>query len=724
MSEQTLQLATVFPDGTEVGLYDALGFSAFPPSGPPGSPLQMKTIAAGKATFTELVDNTTYFVAAKVTVDEVTSWRNVRFVHNSENPPDWYGSGVSKGELTAHEVDTTSVHGIADTAALATKAEVETKQDASTAATDAELSAHAADTTGVHGIADTAALALKSEVATDAELAAHVADTTAVHGITDTSKLALKSDLVFNVKDYGAVGDGVTDDSEALENARTALEAAGGGVLYLPPGGEYVGSVKLLANVHGLLWGYGAKLLPPAASVGLYIETANGNEVPGWTIQGLAIDGQVSKASGIAGIKIVNSDFIALRDVRIDRCQVGLELQAQGEWWVEFTELTHVYINDCDTGISINKTGVGRSFGETMMSQVGINNCTTGLLLADDCSFYRSVIDGLIIWLMSAPQTGVKIAGDMEGVRSHIGFENFSETACKGVEIQATAVNVAKWFCQSVYTGEFSSKGVKATSAIAEDFYWAETPTISFKVDSGGISEVVDGGVSLAEVEEEVATHSADTTSVHGIADTSALALKSEVATDGELSAHEADTTSVHGISNTANLATKSEVEPKASKSELEAHLTDTVDAHDASAVSYAGGTGMSATDAEAAIDELATEKLDKVALHLFPVGFSIIDEVKVRTYRGLYVPEAAGETITLVGMWYSVGSGTNAKFSVYQQGVAVTDFKEKTATTSTGEVSGKSVAITTGDRFDLVVESISATPKDLIVTLFFQSTH
>lgn len=39
------------------------------------------------------------------------------------------------------------------------------------------------------------------------------------------------------------------------------------------------------------------------------------------------------------------------------------------------------------------------------------------------------------------------------------------------------------------------------------------------------------------------------------------------------------------------------------------AHLTDTADAHDASAISYAGGTGMSATDVEAALDELATEK-------------------------------------------------------------------------------------------------------------------
>lgn len=45
-------------------------------------------------------------------------------------------------------------------------------------------------------------------------------------------------------------------------------------------------------------------------------------------------------------------------------------------------------------------------------------------------------------------------------------------------------------------------------------------------------------------------------------------------------------------------------------KSTFDAHISDATDAHDASAISYAGGTGMSATDVEAAIDELATEKI------------------------------------------------------------------------------------------------------------------
>lgn len=48
---------------------------------------------------------------------------------------------------------------------------------------------------------------------------------------------------IFSVKDFGAVGDGVTDDTAAITAAITALYAAGGGTLYFPPGNYLVSSV-------------------------------------------------------------------------------------------------------------------------------------------------------------------------------------------------------------------------------------------------------------------------------------------------------------------------------------------------------------------------------------------------------------------------------------------------------------------------------------------------
>ena len=124
------------------------------------------------------------------------------------------------GTVTAHTSATTSVHGIANTALLATTAAMNSAigvsslasaQDATAKANGAEaaaianaagaLAAHEADTTSVHGIANTALLATIENVATAkseaisasaATLLTHEEDTTNIHGIADTSLLATK----------------------------------------------------------------------------------------------------------------------------------------------------------------------------------------------------------------------------------------------------------------------------------------------------------------------------------------------------------------------------------------------------------------------------------------------------------------------------------------------------------------------------------------------------
>ncbi|WP_019549827.1 hypothetical protein [Streptomyces sulphureus] len=115
--------------------------------------------------------------------------------------------------IDAYNATTTDVHGIADTTVLETRAGAKDKADeardqavaaaaadattkADAARTDAEESAatalteHEADTTNVHGIPDTSALATDGQVQTVADdLAAHTAATTDVHGILATSAL-------------------------------------------------------------------------------------------------------------------------------------------------------------------------------------------------------------------------------------------------------------------------------------------------------------------------------------------------------------------------------------------------------------------------------------------------------------------------------------------------------------------------------------------------------
>jgi hypothetical protein len=82
--------------------------------------------------------------------------------------------------MTTHSADTTSVHGIVDTALLATQAYA-----------DSAVGTHQADTTEVHGIANTALLATQAYA--DTAVSTHASDVTEVHGISNTADLATKS---------------------------------------------------------------------------------------------------------------------------------------------------------------------------------------------------------------------------------------------------------------------------------------------------------------------------------------------------------------------------------------------------------------------------------------------------------------------------------------------------------------------------------------------------
>jgi hypothetical protein len=101
-------------------------------------------------------------------------------VHGIADTADLATKGYADGSVSVHNADTTNVHGILNTADLATNSYVTTS-----------ISTHSDDTTGVHGISDTAELATKTYA--DSAVSTHSSDTTSVHGISDTAELATKT---------------------------------------------------------------------------------------------------------------------------------------------------------------------------------------------------------------------------------------------------------------------------------------------------------------------------------------------------------------------------------------------------------------------------------------------------------------------------------------------------------------------------------------------------
>ena len=126
--------------------------------------------------------DTAHAAAADPHPGYTTTAEATTLVTNHEAAGNPHPTYATDADLTAHEADSTNVHGIADTSALATTA---------------ALSAHESDTTSVHGISDTSVLATDTEV-TDA-VEAHRADTTSVHGIADTADLLESGDAAGGV---------------------------------------------------------------------------------------------------------------------------------------------------------------------------------------------------------------------------------------------------------------------------------------------------------------------------------------------------------------------------------------------------------------------------------------------------------------------------------------------------------------------------------------------
>lgn len=185
-----------------------------------------------------------------------------------------------------------------------------------------------------------------------------------------------------------------------------------------------------------------------------------------------------------------------------------------------------------------------------------------------------------------------------------------------------------------------------STKKYADDL---QTQTVAGIATHASVSTNVHGVADMSAlstmnyVNTEISAHNTDTTSVHGIADTSVLATASSVAAavsaeataraaaitsaattaETNLSTHTADTTSVHGISDTSLLALKSEVAAVTAASLGLGNVNNTSDAN--KPVSTAQAAAISAAQAAAIAD--ATSQVNAVIASA-PGALNTLDEL------------------------------------------------------------------------------------------------
>lgn len=75
-------------------------------------------------------------------------------------------------------------------------------------------------------------------------------------------------EIVFNVKDYGAVGDGKVLDSHAINKAIDEAANSGGGIVYFPAGTYLSGSIRLRSNI--TLWLGNGSILEAVSDTAAY----------------------------------------------------------------------------------------------------------------------------------------------------------------------------------------------------------------------------------------------------------------------------------------------------------------------------------------------------------------------------------------------------------------------------------------------------------------------
>lgn len=116
--------------------------------------------------------------------------------------------------------------------------------------------------------------------------------------------------MIFNVKDFGAVGDGITDDTAAIQAAIDAANAAGGGEVYLPEGTWIVsndgdpahGCLMMKSNVQLNGDGMGLTVVKVAdgsdGKITGVIRSAYGEETHDFGVSNLTIDGNRDNTTG------------------------------------------------------------------------------------------------------------------------------------------------------------------------------------------------------------------------------------------------------------------------------------------------------------------------------------------------------------------------------------------------------------------------------------------
>lgn len=143
-------------------------------------------------------------------------------------------------------------------------------------------------------------------------------------GATQRTINAWLKEIHLSVKDFGASGDGVRDDTLAIQATANRCIALGGGVVYFPPGIYIISSaitVNSTTSVSFLGAGYVSAITQTSASANAF--TISGSF--GFQIAQMSINATSSTGTGIS---VATSQNFAILDITSSNFQTGIDLSS------------------------------------------------------------------------------------------------------------------------------------------------------------------------------------------------------------------------------------------------------------------------------------------------------------------------------------------------------------------------------------------------------------
>ena len=288
---------------------------------------------------------------------------------------------------------------------------------------------------------------------------------TATHYNMLSKRMQASYSSQYNVKEYGATGDGSTDDSTAIQAATTAAVNAGGGIVFFPAGYTYKIATTITISpatlTRSLLFeGYGAKLDYSGASDAIIVATnvvasvqASERNV---SIRGFYITG-TSSASSAMRIKATN---VYVRDITIE----GFTSVATQKASIILDSLLASWVRECHfQNIDIKNTGNGICF---------ISRDESGGIQAPITS---NTFSNIHIWLTQATGTGIYGVGLGASTLANISRCTFQGVTVRMINVATlTAFNLTSTFAEGVV---FIAPMVEVTGTATTSVGWSYAGT-------------------------------------------------------------------------------------------------------------------------------------------------------------------------------------------------------------------------------------------------------